>query len=257
MCEATVTNEVSRAETGDGSCTVEHNSVCERDRGKFEEEGEEPKQELSSDANDNYYFSTESRNSETQSAAEVEQPQEKQRSKSPSPPQTVPHKKQRSLKSLFEKQLKTTAQSQVAPTDLEKNEKTSLISAAAISSSLPPAPKLSSVEEFVVGTTASDETAGESRVLTPLEQFQLKLMGQMAGPPGDITRGVGREREREREAGVDGGRMEAGGEETGEDDKIERGNVQKPLISDDVISKLKSKPGTSFTVFEYDYPLTP
>ena len=171
---------------------------------------------------------------ETQSVEE----DQGRRSNSPTVPLPAPQK-QRSLVSLFAKQFKKTAQSQIVPTTTtttcteqlsSKHRQTSLPS-----SSLPPAPKLSSVEDFVIGERV------ESPVLTPLERFRQRLIQQVTAsqpPAQDHERGGGEE---------SGEMVEGGGREVGEgeeDEKNVKGEVVlKPLISDDVISKLKDKPG--------------
>ena len=140
-----------------------------------------------------------------------------------------PPPKQTSITSLFARQhMQQASRSPVNPsTDAaepppRKPKKTRL---PLDSSSLPPAPKLSSVEEFVV---VEKERTDENRDLTPLEMFQLRLMGQMTG----AARQMGKKCDKGH------GKRE---EEEGEGEKGDP--VLKPLISDDVISKLKDRPG--------------
>ena len=176
---------------------------------------------------------------ETQSVAEEEQ---KKEGKDPASGSAVSAKKQTSLASLFAKQLRNAVHSQIVPaTDADQLTKQCKTPLATVSSSLPPAPKLSSVGEFVI---KEEETPGERRVLTPLERFQQRLMQQMTGAgrgsPGDHEKGRGGRKEREGAVMV---KSEAGeiGEEVGETGKGD--GPPKPLISEDVISKLKDKPG--------------
>ena len=169
---------------------------------------------------------------------------QERRSKSPTqPPPGL--QKQRSLVSLFAKQCQKTSQSQIVPANTtisteqlnSKHSQTTLLH----SSSLPPSPKLSSAEDFVIGETSGGHTTAESPALTPLERFQQRLIQQMtASQPScrDHERG-GREESGEM-VEDEGGETGEGGE-GGKSGKSE--GVPKPLISDNVISKLKDKPG--------------
>ena len=180
----------------------------------------------------------------TQSVVVEDQTKEERRAKSPTLPPPAPQK-QRSLASLFAKQLKKTAQSQQAPTATMSTSNTEQLTQSRtvllnIPSSLPPAPKLSSVEDFILNE--ANDLAGsvvEGRELTPLERFQQKLMQQMtpSQPPNEREKGGGR---------VSVVMVEGGEEEVGEEEGGKMGESEvtpKPLISDDVILKLKDKPG--------------
>ena len=168
---------------------------------------------------------------------------EARRSKTPTlrPPLTAPVKQQRSLASLFAQQLKKenkkkTVQSQQVTADTSTDTTEPLTQSetvlSTVSSSLPSAPKLSSLTDFVLGDEAGDATeSGESRVLTPLENFQQRLLQQMNCSQPPKTRGNGGVKE-----------MVLLGEVVGEEGNGEAATC-KPLISEDVILKLKDKPG--------------
>ena len=178
-----------------------------------------------------------------QPVVKTDHPREARRSKTPTlrPPPTAPVKQQRSLASLFAQQLKKenkkkAAQSQQVTTDTSTDTTEPLTQSetvlSTVSSSLPSAPKLSSLTDFVLGDEAGDATeSGESRVLTPLENFQQRLMQQMICSQPHKTRGKGGVKE-----------MVLLGEVVGEEGNGEAATC-KPLISEDVISKLKDKPG--------------
>ena len=161
--------------------------------------------------------------------------------------------KQQNLSIMFAKQLNNTPQPQIMPTisttahsttqsansdseHLNKHPNTKLLPLIS-STLLPPAPKLSSVEEFVL--REEEKTSADlDRELTPLEQFQQKLMEQMSGWRRNhescvVKEEDGRDKDEEKEG----------------ESRIENGemmsccSVPKPLIPSDVISKLKDKPG--------------
>ena len=130
--------------------------------------------------------------------------------------------KQMSLKSLFARTTTISSQTPTTATDPAEPPSRPKTRPSLAPSSLPPAPKLSSVEEFV---SVEKEREREERVLTPLEMFQQKLVLQVSGR-GRSVKGEG----------VESGRTVESVEEKGD-------SVPKPLISDDVISKLKGRPG--------------
>ena len=130
--------------------------------------------------------------------------------------------KQMSLKSLFARSTSISSQTPTTATDPPEPPSRPKTRPSLAPSSLPPAPKLSSVEEFV---SVEKEREREERVLTPLEMFQQKLVLQVSGR-GRSVKGEG----------VESGRTVESVEEKGD-------SVPKPLISDDVISKLKDRPG--------------
>ena len=171
---------------------------------------------------------------------EEQQPEEKEAgsqtlSKVPQPP------KQMSITSLFARQQQQQQQQQEEEEEEEADVTTTHSQTSTdpdnpparpgktklplISNSLPPAPKLSSVEEFV-----AVENEKTDRDLTPLERFQQRLMQQMTGAGEHVGRSCGKGQKVEEE------REEEDGDGTKE-------FALKPLISDDVISKLKDKPG--------------
>lgn len=163
---------------------------------------------------------------ETESAVMEDQMKEVERSNTP-PPTSL---KQRSLTSLFAKQLQETDRSQQVSTPTTSlsttNQPETLLSNTTdppktllSSTSHTPAPKLSSAKDFLLSNVT------ETEELTPLEVFQQKLMHQITSSQLPQEGGGGRGGEGEGE-GVEG-----------------RTEVAKPLISDDVISKLKDKPG--------------
>ena len=133
--------------------------------------------------------------------------------------------KQMSLKSLFARTTTSSSQTPTTATDPAEPPSRPRTRPSLAPSSLPPAPKLSSVEEFV-----SMEREREERVLTPLEMFQQKLVLQVSGR-GRMVKGEG----------VESGRTVESVEEKGD-------SVPKPLISDDVISKLKDRPGGYYNI---------
>ena len=165
--------------------------------------------------------------------------------------------KQLTLATLFAKQLKSAPLSQTLPPTSQSPATLSQDQSSwkkpppnthlphLISSSLPPVvaaaatPKLSSVEEFVMGEEKVDGDL--DRELTPLEQFQRKILRQFH--PGSQHRIKDR---REEGVVVRGEEGEGEGEGEGEEGRErEEGTVGtlKPLIPDDVITKLKDKPG--------------
>ena len=135
--------------------------------------------------------------------------------------------KQMSLKSLFARTTSISSQTPTTATDPAEPPSRPRTRPSLAPSSLPPAPKLSSVEEFV---SVEKEREREERVLTPLEMFQQKLVLQVSGR-GRSVKGEG----------VESGRTVESVEEKGD-------SVPKPLISDDVISKLKDRPGGYYNI---------
>ena len=133
--------------------------------------------------------------------------------------------KQTSITSLFAKQetRRSTLPSQ-PPSTVDPPERPPVKTRLPlVPSSLPPAPKLSSVDEFVV----VEEERIEPRNHTPVEKFQLRLIEQITGAA--------------RKAGKNGDNRGQG--ERGEEEEGEGVREEKPLISDDVMSKLKDRPG--------------
>ena len=174
-------------------------------------------------------------------------PQER-RSKSRSrSPHRLPQPRQGTITSLFTRQLKKAA--------LEKPAVGSAASAGTDealetppSKPPPPAPTLSSVDEFLLAGEDEVTFGVEVRELTPLERFQQKVIEQMSCSQRQ-SGGVGREG------------MVTGEEGTGEGEKVverEGGekvkNVSSPsqLIPENTILKLKDKPGEHMVA---KYPL--
>lgn len=145
--------------------------------------------------------------------------------------------KQRSLTSLFSRQFKEAEQSQ------QVSIPTTAVSNTDHSKTLPPdipipAPKLSSAQDFLL-IEASD--ANETVELTPLEEFQQKALQQMTS--SQLSKGKGE---------MGGGREGEGEEEVSKEMEV----TFKPLIPEDVISKLKDKPGEVIVLSTHTYPTT-